>query len=536
MKTKEKSLSVLGVGCLLALSVILIFLAGCTNDSDIDADSEIDDGYSEDDDNPSSGDDDNYDDDACDDDSAGDDDWTDEEPEGEDEPDFSCPEDTEPTELFLSADDSNSQASPVVARGIINMGQIVPAGKVRTYEFTNYYQIEYPTGFSGRVDIIPQLRVREDSDQELEYIFQIGVQGNLESSLTRRPINITLSLDTSGSMSGNPISLLRDVCRAIIGQLRSGDVISMVEWDSSTNVVLDSYAVTQANDPSLLNIANNLYSGGSTDLHGGLVRAYELAAKNYDPNRINRVVLISDGGANTGITDINIISQAADDSEAEGIYMVGVGVGDPYGYFNDDLMDSVTDAGKGAYVFIDSTEEADKQFGDRFVENLEITAMGVRVKLSMPYYLIMSEFHGEEYSENPEEVEPQHLAPNDAMIYHQYLVACDSSLVSQDDIIQVEAEYTDPDTRQLLTDINAQSIADLLANDADQLLKGDAIVVYAEALKKISNSIEEGKGDEIDICLKAKNMVDQAATLLQDTELQEIVQLLETYLTTLGNR
>ena len=531
-----KSVSVVGVACLLALFFTFLLFTGCSMDEI--GDSEDDDGsYDDDDHGGGNGDDDPYDDDdASDDDFSGDDDWTDDEPVGDDEPDFSCPEDTEPTELYMSADDSNSQASPVVARGIIQMGQIVPAGKVRTYEFTNYYQIEYPTDFSGRVDIVPQLRVRENSEQELEYVFQIGVQGNEDTSLTRRPINITLSLDTSGSMSGQPIALLRDVCRAIVGQLRPGDVISMVEWDSTTNVVLDSHLVSQANDPALLNIIDNLQSNGSTDLHGGLVRAYELAGKNYNPDRINRVVLISDGGANTGVTDIEIISQAADDSEAEGIYMVGVGVGDPYGYYNDDLMDNITDAGKGAYLFIDSTTEANKQFGERFIENIEITAMGVRVKLSMPYYLIMSEFHGEEYSENPEEVEPQHLAPNDAMIYHQYLVACDPLIVNPDDIIQVEAEYTDPETRQVFTDISARTMATMLAGGADQLIKGDAVVTYAEALKKISTSLNEKTGNAVDICLDARDRVSTAATLLQDSELQEIVSLLDTYLTTLGSK
>ena len=69
----------------------------------------------------------------------------------------------------------------------------------------------------------------------------------------------------------------------------------------------------------------------------------------------HRVVLISDGGANAGVTDLDLIASEASDSDGEGTYLLGVGVGSP-GVYKHELMDAVTDAGKGAYVFIDSED------------------------------------------------------------------------------------------------------------------------------------------------------------------------------------
>ncbi|MBW2277191.1 MAG: VWA domain-containing protein [Deltaproteobacteria bacterium] len=118
-------------------------------------------------------------------------------------------------------------------------------------------------------------------------------------------------------------------------------------------------------------------SGGGTNLNAGLVTAYELANANFSENRINRVILMSDGGANVGVTDEELIAESADDSEGEGIYMMGVGVGST-GYFNEALMDTITDAGKGAYVYVDTTAEANKMFGDRFLSNIEVAAKDMR--------------------------------------------------------------------------------------------------------------------------------------------------------------
>jgi Ca-activated chloride channel family protein len=324
--------------------------------------------------------------------------------------------------------------------------------------------------------------------------------------------------------------LLQKTMRTIAGRLREGDIVSIVEWDDTINVPLDSHLIDGPNDEALLDAIDALHVDGSTNLHAGLVRAYELAQENYNPNRMNRVVLISDAQANTGIVDLEIIAAAADDSEAEGIYLVGVGVGEPHYYFNDLLMDEVTDAGKGAYVFIDTDAEADKQFGDRFQENLEIAAMEVQVRLEMPYYLILEEYHGEEYSGDPTEVDPQHLAPNDAMVFNQYLVACDNSLVNPNDVLNVAADYLDPFTRQAKHDETTLSIAAMLAANADQLLKGDAIVVYAEALKEIDRLLSQNKPDEaLAVCRHALQRAAQAATQLGDNELWEIVDLLEIY-------
>lgn len=58
-------------------------------------------------------------------------------------------------------------------------------------------------------------------------------------------------------------------------------------------------------------------------------------------------------------------------------------------------------------------------FDQRFIANLAVAARDVRFQLTLPWYFGIKKFHGEEYSPNPSEVEPQHLAANDTMTFHQ---------------------------------------------------------------------------------------------------------------------
>ena len=115
--------------------------------------------------------------------------------------------------------------------------------------------------------------------------------------------------------------MLKAVCQEIAGKLREGDMVSVVTWSSEQDVPLNSLAVTGPNDPALLSVFSSLASGGGTDLSGGLERGYELAQMNHSEDMVSRVLLISDGGANLGVTDGELIGRmAALDGDAHFMY------------------------------------------------------------------------------------------------------------------------------------------------------------------------------------------------------------------------
>ncbi len=240
-------------------------------------------------------------------------------------------------------------------------------------------------------------------------------------------------------------------------------------------------------------------------------------------------MLISDGGANAGVTDLDLIASEASDSDGEGTYLLGVGVGSP-GVYKHELMDAVTDAGKGAYVFIDSEEEAEHMLDQRFLANTMVVARNVRTKLRVPWYFGIKSFHGEECSSDPAEVEPQHLGPNDTMTFHRVISACEPSLITDRVSISAHIEYTDPLTGDVHMDQRTVQIQDLVVEDAHVLRKADAVVGYAKALIVIGSMIDGGNTDGAGVV--ASNMAAWAASAadeLDDPEVDEIAALRATY-------
>jgi Ca-activated chloride channel family protein len=431
------------------------------------------------------------------------------------------------TVLYLSADDSNSMAGATVARALIEQGQLVYKG-LRTYEFTNYYDFnDYEPAEPDTVNVAAQMRWNED----LTYDLQIGVRAPELAPGDHRPVSLTLAVDSSSSMGwGLPgetaVDRASDCCLAIAGSLLPGDVVSLVSFSDEAAVILDSHFVTATDDSVLVAACNGLEAYGQTNLHEGLQTAYELAQANFAEIVINRVILLSDGGANLDVTDEELIAELADDAEGEAIYLLGVGLGDPWNY-NDQLMDAVTEAGRGAYIFVDSAEEADEMFGDRFLSNIEIAAREVQVELTLPPTFEMVDFYGEDYSTEAADVEPQHLAMNDAMIFQQVVESCEPDVVDDEDLVHVVASFKHPLTLEPLTAELTTTLGELLGGDTAMLVKGHAIVAYAEALKQLRDMDDTAAVDLIDETL---TIVDSALEILPaDQDLLEVQALLDAY-------
>jgi Ca-activated chloride channel family protein len=432
--------------------------------------------------------------------------------------------DLEDVILYLSPDDSNSTSSPAQVKDLVlDDGQTdlwdVP---IRVWEFMNYYGFAYEPAADGTLATYAAMQpVEVPEGEEARYRMQIAVASELMTPEERPRLNLTLVMDTSGSMGGEAIELLRETGKVIAAQLRPGDTVSMVEWDTQNTWVLAGYEVSGPNDALVIQEIDALEAGGGTDLNAGLLSGYELAQEVFDPEALNRLVLISDGGANAGEVDPQVIASNAALEGADGIYLVGVGVRSSSVNYNDSLMDTLTDLGKGASLFIDSQAEAESMFADRFLETMAIAAREVQVELTMPPGFEIVKFSGEEFSGDPEEIEPQHIAPNDAIVFHQQVETCAPELIADDATITVKLTWQDVWTFEPQELIQQWTFAELFGADQALLLKGAAVLAYAEGLR----DYKTGKPDPL---AEAAAAVEAAQAVLPgDEDLAEIAAILD---------
>ena len=433
------------------------------------------------------------------------------------------------TVRYLSADDSNSAASPVIARKMIRAGKYVQPAVIRTYEFLNYYSFPYPAPEQNLIRIIPQMRAL---DTRGEYSLQVAVRSQDRSLEDLPPFNITFLLDTSGSMAGAPIQLAEELLLGFVEKLRAGDLLSLVTCNRKPQVLLEAHRIGSNTPERLETLLRDLEVNDITDLEQGVLKAYEVANRNYNYRFLNRVILISDGADNVGTAALETISKYSEDSDRQGIYLAGIGLGEG---FNDQLMDTFTDRGRGAYLFVDSPREIQRIL-DNFVANFDLAVKNVRLKMIMPPGWSIKEFHGEQISARAADIVPQYLSPNDQMIYHLTLSTDREPSEITEQIFEFEVEFSPlsgpKETVQMKT-----RVADLLS-PKEEILKGDAVVEYAELLKTIRTPLQENQEENLKAFDEVFEKIKTINTRLQDVELTEMLSLLEYYRRTvkLGER
>ena len=177
------------------------------------------------------------------------------------------------------------------------------------------------------------------------------------------PLNVTLVLDASGSMSwGNRVAIAREAAETIRQSLRPRDRIAIVHF---TTNVLDRYTVAHStpDDNAVATSIANLAPHDSTNVQAGLNLGVELAAaaRRERPDAYNYIILMSDGVANVDATDPFAILEGAPDTDSKNplrLITIGVGIEN----YNDVLLEQLAQHGNGWYRYLDDTAQAQETF------------------------------------------------------------------------------------------------------------------------------------------------------------------------------
>ena len=184
-----------------------------------------------------------------------------------------------------------------------------------------------------------------------------------EPHYDRKPLNVTLVLDASGSMSdGNRVDIARAAAESIRGSLRSDDRIAVVHF---TDGVIHDLTVehSRPNDRDVRRSIDRLQPHSATNVQAGLNLGVELAHRvRYErPDAYNYIVLMSDGVANVDATNPFAILDSAGDYDATNplrLITIGVGIAN----YNDYLLEQLAQHGNGWYRYLNDVEQARATF------------------------------------------------------------------------------------------------------------------------------------------------------------------------------
>jgi len=276
----------------------------------------------------------------------------------------------------LSGCGAAQDASRAYSRAVIDRGAIVPADTIRLHEYLNYYEQRFPEPAECPLGLDLRLGNPEIPTNGGLVWLQIGLQAKSGSEQTvRTPLNLALVLDASGSMDApDKMPFLKQSLMVFLGSLRPEDRVALVAYNEEPYLLWPSNPVGDGS--WIRTTVESLVPWGSTNLHAGLVLGLAEVDRNFDVRRNNRVILLTDGIANRGVTDPERIARDAMAYSQRGIYLSTIGLGID---FNDHLLTTLAQQGRGAYHFVDSAQEMDKIFREEVEGLVEQAATGVRV-------------------------------------------------------------------------------------------------------------------------------------------------------------
>ncbi len=210
---------------------------------------------------------------------------------------------------------------------------------------------------------------------EVDVIINFQGDESPESS-NRRPINLSLVLDRSGSMSGSPLRNAIKAAEQLVEYLNPEDYLSVVIYDDEAETILPHQLAKDK--VKIKETIRKIRARGITNLSGGWLMGCDRVASQQTSEQLNRVLLLTDGLANCGITDPQVLVNTAKEKAEAGIITTTLGFGNN---FNEDLLIDIAEGGGGNFYFIQSADDAANVFSIEMESLTSIAGQNLTVNL-----------------------------------------------------------------------------------------------------------------------------------------------------------
>jgi Ca-activated chloride channel homolog len=195
-----------------------------------------------------------------------------------------------------------------------------------------------------------------------------------EAGKDRVPLHLALVIDRSGSMAGPNLEHTKAAAEYLVRRLGPKDELALVTYDDDVELRASLGSVDQQ---TLISHIREIWPGGTTNLSGGWLKGVEELGR-VTGEGIRKVLLLTDGLANQGITDSPTLVGMATNVRGTGVGTTTVGYG---AGFNEELLTGMAEAGGGNAYFAASPEDAPAIFAQEFEDLGSLVAQNLSVEI-----------------------------------------------------------------------------------------------------------------------------------------------------------
>lgn len=200
----------------------------------------------------------------------------------------------------------------------------------------------------------------------------------IQTEVTRAPQTVQVVLDRSGSMAGDRLDAAKEALSLLIQRLSDDDAFGLVAFDDEAKVIIPTRPMADHNRKHLSKIVDALDTGGSTDISAGFLLGLSQAKSITLPGGAN-LILLSDGQANEGEQNPDVLQSIASKALKASITTSTIGIGDGY---SEVLLEALAAGGSGEHRFALSSDDARAAIGNEIDGLLQKAAINTVLRLT----------------------------------------------------------------------------------------------------------------------------------------------------------
>ena len=227
--------------------------------------------------------------------------------------------------------------------------------------------------------------IKTDGDSCRHLLIDVKLPKDRRAGARRSNLNIALVLDVSTSMKGSRLANAKRAAVELIESLTEDDYLSIVSFGNDVGVHLTGQRMNRRNREWAIKTVYGLEHRIYTNLSGGWLAGASCVAETVEKqgslNLHSHVILLSDGYANVGILDPDILLEHSEQLRVRGVYTSTIGIGNDYSSV---LLRRLADYGGGRLHDAEHPEEIVEVMLGELEELRTSLVENVTVELEVP--------------------------------------------------------------------------------------------------------------------------------------------------------